>query len=182
MASLSTDLLSAVTIRRAVPEDAVTLAEFAERTFRDTFERDNRPENMSRYVADTFGVDKQRAELSDSRGIVLLMKSAARVVGYAQLFCGAVPAEVLPVPAIELQRFYIEREYHGLGLAQRLMAQALATALEGDAVTIWLGVWEHNARAISFYRKLGFVDVGKQLFVLGEDRQTDLIMCRATRA
>ncbi len=171
-----------VTIRRAAPEDANLLTEFAERTFRDTFERDNRPEDMSQYVADTFGPDRQRAELADSRGIVLLMESATRVVGYAQLFCGAPPAEVVPVPAMELQRFYIAREYHGHGLAQLLMTEALATALERNAVTLWLGVWERNARAISFYRKVGFVDVGQQTFVLGDDKQIDRIMCRATWA
>lgn len=181
MTMSSVELHRDVTIRRAAPADANALAEFAERTFRDTFERDNRPEDMSRYVADTFGPDKQRAELADSRGIVLLMESATRVIGYAQLLCGVPPAEVTPVPAMELQRFYIAREYHGHGLAQLLMTEALTTALERNAVTLWLGVWERNARAISFYRKVGFADVGRQTFVLGDDKQTDRIMCRAAR-
>ena len=28
---------------------------------------------------------------------------------------------------------------------------------------VWLGVWEYNPRAISFYRKLGFTEVGAYL-------------------
>ncbi|BBO75230.1 hypothetical protein DSCW_26470 [Desulfosarcina widdelii] len=40
---------------------------------------------------------------------------------------------------------------------------------------IWLGVWGKNERAIRFYRKWGFNPVGKQPFVLGGDRQTDLV-------
>ena len=165
----------------ATPDDSSALAEFAERTFRDTFQCDNRSEDMDQYVSATFGSGMQRAELADQRGIVLLLESGASIVGYAQLFCGPQPREVVSGAAIELQRFNIAAEHHGLGLAQRLMKKALNTALERDATTLWLGVWERNARAISFYRKLGFVDVGSQLFMLGDDRQTDRIMCRATR-
>jgi len=43
---------------------------------------------------------------------------------------------------------------------------------------LWLGVWERNARAIAFYRKQGFEVVGEQEFMLGADRQRDLVMAR----
>ena len=41
---------------------------------------------------------------------------------------------------------------------------------------VWLGVWEENARAIAFYRKCGFVDVGSIDFFVGSDRQTDRVL------
>ena len=44
---------------------------------------------------------------------------------------------------------------------------------------MWLGVWERNARAIAFYAKWGFIDIGDHVFMLGSDRQTDRIMWRA---
>ena len=43
---------------------------------------------------------------------------------------------------------------------------------------IWLGVWEQNPRAIAFYTKWGFVEVGAQTFRLGSDLQRDLVMAR----
>ena len=170
-----------MTIRSAVPRDAATLSEFAERTFRDTFGPDNTLENMDLYVAGVFGVERQHAELADPRGSVLLIELNASVVGYAQMTSGAPPHGIGSTPAIELQRFYIAQEYHGLGLAQRLMRRTLDTAFEHDAKTLWLGVWERNARAISFYRKLGFADVGAHVFMLGNDQQIDRIMSRTTR-
>ena len=42
--------------------------------------------------------------------------------------------------------------------------------------TLWLGVWEFNTRAIEFYHRQGFVDVGNKEFMLGSELQTDLIM------
>ena len=41
---------------------------------------------------------------------------------------------------------------------------------------VWLGVWEENARAISFYRKNNFVEFDKHIFKLGSDEQTDIMM------
>ena len=44
--------------------------------------------------------------------------------------------------------------------------------------TLWLGVWERNARAKAFYGKNGFVDVGSHVFMVGTDAQTDRILVR----
>jgi ribosomal protein S18 acetylase RimI-like enzyme len=46
---------------------------------------------------------------------------------------------------------------------------------------VWLGVWEHNPRAISFYRKFGFVEAGEQTFHPGRDPQRDIVMVRNGR-
>jgi ribosomal protein S18 acetylase RimI-like enzyme len=37
-------------------------------------------------------------------------------------------------------------------------------------------VWEKNPRAIDFYKKWGFKEVGAHIFPLGDDPQRDLIM------
>jgi diamine N-acetyltransferase len=42
--------------------------------------------------------------------------------------------------------------------------------------TVWLGVWEHNPRAIAFYEKWGFEKFGAHDFLLGTDLQTDILM------
>jgi ribosomal protein S18 acetylase RimI-like enzyme len=44
---------------------------------------------------------------------------------------------------------------------------------------VWLDVWEDNLRAIRFYRKWAFVEVGVQGFQLGDDLQNDLLMARS---
>lgn len=47
---------------------------------------------------------------------------------------------------------------------------------------IWLSVWELNPRALAFYRKWGFEQVGARPFRLGRDVSTDLIMQRAVES
>ncbi len=165
-------------IRRAVAIDAGALAEFGARTFRDAFAADNRPEDIALYLGSTYGPPIQAGELADPRLATLIVESEGRLAGYAQLRDVPPPDCINGPRPLELWRFYVDRPWHGTGLAQALMAATLAAAAERGAGTLWLCVWERNLRAIGFYRKSGFEDRGSQEFVLGTDRQTDRVMAR----
>ena len=82
---------------------------------------------------------------------------------------------------VEIHRLYVDRRWHGSGVAQRLMAAALGVAERGGADHVWLGVWERNPRAIAFYKKCGFTEAGQQVFLLGRDVQRDLVMSAPVR-
>ena len=158
-------------IRRAVPSDAAALAELAGRTFADTFAAQNRPEDISAYLAKTYGETQQRREIEDPDTVTLLMHDGETLVAFAQLRRSA-----SVFGDVELARLYVHREHHGRGIAQTLMNASIDAARELGGATLWLGVWEHNPRAIRFYEKCGFRDVGAQPFVLGSDVQTDRVM------
>jgi ribosomal protein S18 acetylase RimI-like enzyme len=98
------------------------------------------------------------------------------LTGYAQLRLSRSPACVTAARPLELWRFYVARAWHGRGVAQELMAGAVAAARGRGAASLWLGVWERNRRAQAFYKKSGFVDVGSQTFLVGTDEQTDRVM------
>lgn len=171
---------SGVAIRIAVAADAAALTAFGARTFRDTFAADNRPEDIEAYLAETYRLERQAAELADpGRTTLVAVAPDGTLAGFAQLRLGPAPACVAGAHPIELLRFYVDRPWQGRGVAQALMTATLAAARTRDAATLWLGVWERNPRAIAFYRKWGFRDVGSQPFVLGTDRQTDRVMARA---
>jgi ribosomal protein S18 acetylase RimI-like enzyme len=165
-------------IRPAGVADAPWLAALAERTFRETYSAHNTPQDMERYVADHFSAPRQAAELADPRLVTLVAELSGRPAGYTQLGFGpAVESVTGPVP-VEIIRFYVDRPWHGQGLAQELMQAAAAHARAAGGRTLWLGVWERNPRAIAFYRKCGFAEVGTHTFVLGADHQRDLVLAR----
>ena len=167
-----------VVIRAARVPDAAWLAALAARTFRETYGPHNTPADMERYVAEHFGTARQEAELRDGRLTTLVAEVDGRPAGYVQLARGTAPAGVTGAAPIEIARFYVDRPWHGRGLAQQLMDAAADTARTEGARTLWLGVWERNPRAIAFYRKCGFQDAGTQTFVLGADHQRDLVLAR----
>jgi GNAT superfamily N-acetyltransferase len=167
-----------VCIRRATLADAASLAELASRTFREAFGADNSPENLALHLARSYGLQQQAAELADPAVTTLLAEVEGHPAGYTQLGIGPTPPCVVGPASLEIMRFYVEREWHGRGLAQRLMESVHAEARRLGASTLWLGVWERNPRAIAFYEKSGFVSTGNKTFRLGNDEQNDVVMVK----
>jgi ribosomal protein S18 acetylase RimI-like enzyme len=165
-------------IRQATTENAKLLADLGRHTFRDTFAADNTPENLELYLSQAYGEEKQLAELRDPTASFFLAFTGPRALGYLKLRSRSVPPCVIGPSPIEIERFYVDRPFWGRGVADALMERANQVAQQCGCRTIWLGVWEHNARAKAFYHRWGFQDVGSQLFVLGTDPQTDRILVR----
>jgi ribosomal protein S18 acetylase RimI-like enzyme len=163
-------------LRLALPGDAPSLAILAERTFREAFGARNSPENMDLHCAQCFGPDIQLREIGERGLVTTLADEAGRLVGFTQLrLMRPSPAVTARKPA-ELSRIYVTAEWQGRGVAHALMDRTLADATRGGCDRLWLGVWEHNPKAMAFYRKFGFEIVGTQAFMLGQERQRDLIM------
>ena len=175
-----------IRIRRASTSsgDAALLAELGARTFYETFVESCRPEDMRAYLDAAFGTAQQQAELADARSTFLIAEArdvdeTAVAVGYAKLFASdETPDCVAGSRPVELARLYVARERLGSGAGARLMRELLVAARRAGHETMWLGVWEHNERAIAFYRKWGFEVVGEHVFQVGDDPQNDLLMAR----
>lgn len=170
-------------VRRATIADAAPLSELGATTFRDTFAADNTPEDIARYLAETFTPEQQATELADPASIVLVAEHRAladdvELVGYVHLVAGVPPAAVQGPRPLELKRLYVARAWHGQGVAQSLMDAAVDAARAQGAGTLWLGVWERNPRAVAFYAKYGFTRVGEHTFMLGADAQIDWLLAR----
>jgi ribosomal protein S18 acetylase RimI-like enzyme len=163
-------------IRRAAATDAAPLARFAEATFRETFAAMNAPENMELHCASSYGETIQARELADPATTVFFCELGSELVGYAQLRRGEAPPCVDGTRPIEILRFYVASGWHGRGIAQLMMESALGLADAEGFDVVWLGVWERNPRAIAFYAKFGFVEVGDHVFTVGTDPQRDVVM------
>ena len=166
-------------LRPALSDDARRLAALAERCFRHTYGAYNTPEDMKLYCTTTYTEAVQARELAAPDRLTFVSEDAGNLVGFAQLrwiaALGCVPAGS---PG-EIQRLYVASEWHGKGVAHPLMQACLEGLKARGSTVAWLGVWEKNPRAVSFYRKFGFTEVGEQIFRLGHDLQRDIVMARS---
>ena len=174
--------MGSIRIRRGVVADATALAALAASTFRDAFGADNSPEDLQMHLASSYGPAQQSAELTDPNMITLLAHDGDVLLAFAQLRRGVAPACVTAVRAVEVRRLYVDKAVHGKGVAQALMAATFAVTADFDGMHVWLSVWERNPRAMAFYRKMGFADVGETHFYVGSDRQTDRVFVAALPA
>jgi diamine N-acetyltransferase len=167
------------TIRQARAADAMKLSELAERTFRDAFSSLNTEENMNLHCATAFSSEIQLGEITNPDILTLVAESGDELVAFAQVHLrGDMPDCIAFSPAVELHRIYVQQNFHGAGLARDLLAEVMETAKHRGAAAVWLGVWEQNPRAIRFYQRSGFTEVGDHVFVVGTDPQRDLVMVR----
>jgi ribosomal protein S18 acetylase RimI-like enzyme len=165
-------------IRIATPKDASLLAEVSLRTFRHIFAPHNTASDMEMYVSSAFGEAQQLAELEDPKRIIALTYDGDFLVGYYHLVCGQTHKDVQDQNPIELKRLYLDESVTGKGFGKMLMDDILLKSKSLGFKTIWLGVWENNFRAIAFYKKYGFKQVGGHDFLMGTDIQHDLVFSK----
>lgn len=171
-----------LTLRHATMADAALLAELGRETFSETFAAENTPDNMAQYLASAFGVDIQTAELAEPGVLFLIAEWEEKPVGYAQLKEGSTETGVTGQHPVELVRLYVRKRWHGEGIGMALMEACLREAAQMGGDVIWLGVWERNPRAIRFYQKWGFSQVGTHGFLMGNDLQRDWVLERPLEA
>jgi diamine N-acetyltransferase len=165
-------------IRRASKEDTGALATLAASTFRDTYSPHIDPDEIERHISVNFTPELIAAEIEDPASSVLVGCVGGEPVGYATLRIGSSPTSVPVSPSLELVRLYLEKSRIGKGYGSALMCACLEEQKRLGCDMIWLGVWNHNAAAISFYEKWGFKEAGTCQFILGGRTCEDLVMVR----
>lgn len=163
-------------IRYGTLEDATMLSELGAKTFYEAFAKDNTPENMELHLKNSFSPEIQFRELSAPENIFLIAESDNIPAGYAQLVMDHREESVMGSKPLEVRRIYASQEYIGKGVGKALMQACMQEAKQRGCDCLWLGVWEKNPRAIEFYKKWGFQEVGNHIFMVGDDPQRDLIM------
>jgi ribosomal protein S18 acetylase RimI-like enzyme len=167
-----------VVIRRATIDDAEVLSVLGALLFEQAFGAANTPEDMRAFLTSTFSPAAQRAEIRDSERATFVAESNGVAIGYAVLRCDRRGDGVVGERPVEVHRIYVDREWHGRRVGEALMTACVEQARVWDGDVLWLGVWQENPRAISFYTRSGFDKVGVQSFLLGTDLQQDFVMAR----
>lgn len=148
------------------------------KTFAETFESSNSEQNMQDYMGTAFSISKLEQELQNPLSHFYFIRKGNEICGYLKLnYCEA-QSEIRDANAMEIERIYVLQEYQGNNLGGKLMEYAIQCATERGLKYVWLGVWEHNLKAISFYEKLGFTRFDQHVFQMGNEAQTDILMRR----
>ncbi len=165
-----------ISIAKAELQDIEKLQKIGRQTFFETFSESNSEENMRKYLNEGFSIEKLTTELTDTNAEFYFAVFDEEVIGYLKLNFGDSQTELKDNKALEIERIYVSKEFHGKSVGQLLYDKVIEVAKQKNVNYVWLGVWEENPRAISFYKKNGFVEFDKHIFKLGNDEQIDIMM------
>lgn len=167
-----------INIYQATMQDAEKVAQLSYKTFWDAFHEHpaNAPDDLADYMEKAFSLETVRAELKEENSIFLIAEIENETAGYAKVILGNIEDGISAEKPIELNRLYSHQKFLGKGVGKHLLDECFRIGRQNGCDVIWLGVWEFNPRAQAFYKKHGFYEVGKHVFMLGSDPQTDLLM------
>ena len=157
--------------------DAPQLSAIAIKTQLETFEKANPPGLSQAYCDECLNVHTIENELNTKNSFYYLLKKNDDLIGFLKLRTDNVEENKLAGPlSMELQRIYVLASEKGNGYGKLLLKFAEDFAIENGFELLWLGVWEHNSNAISFYQHIGYQLFGKHDFMYAGDKQTDFMM------
>ena len=163
-------------LRKATISDLKILQKIGERTFIETFASENSSENMTVYLESAFTTEKLKNELTNINSEFYFAEIDGKVVGYFKVNFNEAQTELKMNNAMEIERIYVLKDFQGMKVGKMLFDKAIESARNMGLDFVWLGVWEKNIRAISFYEKNGFTVFNKHIFRLGNEEQIDLMM------
>jgi len=146
--------------------DIKALRQISITTFTETFAKHNTEADMQDYVSNSLSEATLRSEMEKEGSRFYAFVEEGTWCGYLKVNC---------TDSFELERIYVLQAHQGKGIGKLLMDFAIQEAKNAGFEKLWLGVWEHNHKAIAFYESLGFIPFGEHDFLLGSDLQRDVL-------
>ena len=163
-------------LRKANLSDLPELLVLARTSFVQAFTAGNKLENVQAYLDEAFTETKLTQEMQEPASTFIVASLDGELVGYTKLNLSAAQADVKDPASVEVARLYTLEKVWGTGLGQQLLDAAIDFGRQEGKTWLWLGVWEHNARAIRFYEKNGLCIFGSHPFPFGDEIQNDWLM------
>lgn len=169
---------TAFNIRKAELSDAELLVELGRQSFYEAFATQTDPQDMETHLRRAFNIDEINSELKRGHSLFFIIEIESSPAGYAYLYPKIPPGCITYCDPIQMERFYLRKNYYGQGVGDALMKACLKEAKALGYRSVWLSSWELNDRANSFYKKWQFEIAGRQKFEVGSDVQNDYIFAR----
>ena len=101
------------------------LQKIGRQTFYETFSEVNSEENMKDYLEKGFSSEKLTAELTDSNSEFYFATLNDEVIGYLKINFGTSQTELKDDKALEIERIYVSKEFHGKKVGHLLYDKAI---------------------------------------------------------
>jgi diamine N-acetyltransferase len=167
-----------VVLREAVVGDAECIAVLGATVWINTYAADGIRRDIGSYIRAEFSVDRIATLIADPTSHLVVAERSGHILGYAHAIQGA----VCPASAnhrAELVNLYVLETFTGGGVGTQLLRESEGFAgARGEQ--LWFSVNAENIRAIRFYSRRGYRDVGEKHFDLGSERYKNRVFVQGS--
>ncbi|MCE3273113.1 MAG: Acetyltransferase, family [Ramlibacter sp.] len=152
--------LQSLQLRPGQQSDALTVAALAMQVFLDTYATEGVRPDLAREAFGEYSEQAFLGRITDPNRRFILAEMQQALVGFAEVNSGPREAPVPGLHGVELVRLYVQPQAQRSGVGAALLDAAEKLALSAGAPALWLTVWEGNRRALAFYARSGYADMG----------------------
>jgi len=168
-----------IKIKIANEADAVMLALLARVTWAEShghYIEDKK--NLLKYLNKNFSVSKTKQDINDPKNFFYIVYVDDLPAGYAKLVVNETNECVTSQNTCRLERIFIQNEFIPLKIGQQLLTfvEEKANVLRLD--TMWLSVYIKNKRAIRFYERNEFENVGELNFLVNGKAYENIVFSK----
>lgn len=145
-------------------------------TFTDAYGHLNNQNDFDEYLSEAFSESQLKSEITNSQSLFYLCYHEHKLAGYIKVNFSDAQTDVNDSISLEIERIYVLKRFQGKGFGSLLLNQTIKIAVDNSLTYVWLGVWQKNLKAISFYEHKGFQQFGTKHFYIGNDLQNDTLM------
>jgi GNAT superfamily N-acetyltransferase len=153
-----------LTVRPARADDAVCLAVLSTQVYLDTYAPHGIRSTIARDALANHSVAAYEALLADPDKTILVGECEGYLVAFAVIDHAARLESRPDAAAAELARLYVQQRFTGRGVGRDLLRHAEKAAAARGADMLWLTAWAGNARALRFYPRCGYDDLGAAVY------------------
>ena len=168
-----------IKIKKAKKTDIAILALLGRQTWAESHGHYIDDKNMLlKYLDENFSVSKTEQNIDNPKQLFYIMYADDLPIGYAKLIVNAIQENVVSQNNCRLERIFILNDFIPLKVGKQLLTyvEEQAKALKLD--TMWLSVYIKNNRAIRFYEKNEFKNVGELNFIVNGESYENIVFSK----
>lgn len=157
-------------IRKATSKDHNIIAKIGAETFLETYLVNTPKTDVEAFIHKAFDKNTLAEELRNPNIHFHLLYYENNLAGYSKILLNMSNENINAQQLTKLDRLYLRKEFHGKDLGNQLFQHIVNFSKTHQQQGMWLYVWIENKRAINFYTKNNFKNVGSYNFILSETR------------
>lgn len=168
-----------IKIKIATETDIEVLALLGTITYTESHSHFIDDENdLIEYNNTAFSVSKTKQDINNPENLLYIISVDDLPVGYAKLVLNAIHKNVASQNNCRLERIYILKDFIPLKIGQQFLTFLEEKAKELQLDIMWLSVYIKNSRAIKFYQKNEFKEVGELKFLVSGKEYENIVFSK----
>jgi len=167
----------AITIRKAVVEDAKKLSILYKQVYIKTYDLEGVSDEFANFSIKQFSVTRIKDCIIKTPDSMIMAEYKNNLVGVLELTFNN-PCPLNKSYITEVNKLYILEWFCGMGIGEKLYKEAEIILRKNNEDQLWLWLLDSNSRALNFYKKQGFKTIGEAPFRMETNTYNNIVMLK----